>query len=69
MVTDHDNTAWEPLINENKGPMTKAAFSIGLITFQREAVKQLKRLRRKTKQWRGVSKALELIENLKPENN
>lgn len=69
MITDYNNTAWEGLINENKGPMTKAAYSKGLTDFQVESVKQLKRLRRKTKQWRGVNKCIDLILNLKPENN
>lgn len=56
-------------IAEQKGPATKTAYRKGLTDCQDEVLINLKRLRRKTKHWRGVNKAIDLIENLKPEEN
>lgn len=55
-------------IKELKTPVRRTSYIEGLTDYQNEAVIQLKRLRRKSKDWRGVTQAITCIINLKPNN-
>lgn len=56
-------------LQELKTPVRKASYVEGLTDFESQVLIELKKLRRRTKHWKGVNMAIDIVSKLKPNNN